>query len=261
MAWRDAYKYMRGIAARHGMDSGDHREDQGLPLGGRIGGMLKMQMTPFIHASTNGSLMQIPDDRDTLIRAVSRVNLDMSGSLFRYYLATGDDDSPEKYLQLYQDDKGQVAELMYCTRLTRLIPETEEDQEAYMGEAGYGLGDKSYTLWREQLAGLGFDDADLKNVFDDGDSITYQRDAGDPQSEFVRPFSGTETRIDDVGGEHGLKQQVVFMPYARSLAGGTEFLLITTEIVLSQDGDSNKRGIHVDFMIGIPLEQDRVVIQ
>lgn len=261
MAWRDAYKYVRGMAARHGMGSGEQREDQGLPLGGRIGGMLKMQKTPFIHANTNGSLMEIPGDGDTLIKAVSRVNLDMSGSLYRYYLATGDDDSQEKYLQLYQDDKGQVAELMYCTRLTRLIPETEEDQEAYLGRAGYGLGDKSYTLWREQLAGLGFDEADLKNVFGTEDSITYQRDAGDPQAEFVRPFSGTETRIDDAGGEHGLKQEVVFMPYARDVVGSPEYLLITTEIVLSQDGDSSKRGIHVDFMIGIPLEQDRVVIQ
>jgi hypothetical protein len=52
------------------------------------------------------------------------------------------------------------------------------------------------------------------------------------------------------------------MPYVRDLAGGgREYLLITTEIIESVDGDTGKRGIHVDFVIGIPLEQERVVIQ
>jgi hypothetical protein len=53
-----------------------------------------------------------------------------------------------------------------------------------------------------------------------------------------------------------------FMPYVRRLADGSrEYLLITTEIVESVDGDANKRGIHVDFVIGIPMEQERIVIQ
>jgi hypothetical protein len=53
-----------------------------------------------------------------------------------------------------------------------------------------------------------------------------------------------------------------FMPYVRELAGGgREYLLITTEIIESVDGDAAKRGIHVDFVIGIPVEQERIVIQ
>jgi len=266
MAWNDAYKYVRGIAARHGIAEGEKREDQSLPLGARIGGILSMQMTPFIHANTNGSLMQIPALADNLIKAVSRIDLDMNGMLYRYYLSTGDDDSAadqaqEKFLQLYQDSEGKVSELMYCTRLTRMIPESAEDQEAFMGSAGYGLGDKTYTLWREQLAGLGWDESDLAAVFGDADSLTYQRDAGNPAAEFVPPFKGTETRIDDAAGEHGLKQQIIFMPYSRDVAGTPEYLLISTEIVADQDGDATRRGIHVDFMIGLPLAQDRVVIQ
>jgi hypothetical protein len=52
------------------------------------------------------------------------------------------------------------------------------------------------------------------------------------------------------------------MPYVRELrSGGNEYLLITTEIISSVNGDASKRGIHVDFVIGIPVEQERIVIQ
>ena len=52
------------------------------------------------------------------------------------------------------------------------------------------------------------------------------------------------------------------MPYVRRLADGSrEYLIITTEIVESVDGDERRRGIHVDFVIGIPMEQERIVIQ
>jgi hypothetical protein len=52
------------------------------------------------------------------------------------------------------------------------------------------------------------------------------------------------------------------MPYARQLGDGSkEYLLITTEIVQSVNGDARKRGIHVDFVVGIPVEQERLVIQ
>jgi hypothetical protein len=61
---------------------------------------------------------------------------------------------------------------------------------------------------------------------------------------------------------HGLRQEMFFMPYVRNLPdGGREYLLITTEIVESVDGDANRRGIHVDFVVGIPIEQERIVVQ
>jgi hypothetical protein len=150
---------------------------------------------------------------------------------------------------------------LYCTQLARIIPETADDQDAYTGAAGYGLGDAGYTLWREQLADT-LDDASLATVFGSADRVEYTRDAGAPDAQFVAPFHGRETRIDDAEGVHGLRQEMYFMPYVRKLADGSrEYLLITTEIVESVDGDASKRGIHVDFVIGIPLEQERVVIQ
>jgi hypothetical protein len=158
-------------------------------------------------------------------------------------------------------DDGKVAEILYCTQLARVIPETADDQDAYTGQAGCGLGDAGYTLWREQLADT-LDEATIATAFGDGERLDYVRDAGGPDAAFVQPFKGREIRIDDARGVHGLRQEMVFMPYVRELAGGgREYLLITTEIIESVDGDSTKRGIHVDFVIGIPMEQERVVIQ
>jgi len=106
------------------------------------------------------------------------------------------------------------------------------------------------------------DAGDLELVFGQGDSLDFWRDAGDPQTSFVPPYTGTEVRLDDASGQTGLRQELYFMPYVRQLrSGGNEYLLITTEIVQSVNGDAGKRGIHVDFVIGIPVEQERIVIQ
>lgn len=151
---------------------------------------------------------------------------------------------------------------MYCTRLARVIPETVEDQEAYMGLANAGLGDRSYTLWRAQLGDAGLDDVDLDLVFGNGEGIDYRRDASDDEEDFVTPFSGTETRFDNPTGSLGLRQELYFMPYMRELRGGaSQYLLITTEIVSSVNGDASNRGIHVDFVIGLPIQRHCVVIQ
>lgn len=260
MSWKNAYKYIQGIAGKHGAAPAP-QEDHDLPLGGRIGGMISMQKSPLIRAISNGSLIQMPGDGETLIKAASRVRLDFAGRLYRYYLDTGDKDTKEKFLQLFQDEAGKVTEILYCAQLARIIPESEDDQDAYTGRTGYGLGDHVYTLWREQLADMDLGDVDLDLVFGDSDKLEYRRDAGNPQTEFVAPFTGSETRIDDAFGKHGLKQQIYFMPYVRDLDGGLEYLLISTEIIESQDGDATRRGIHVDFMIGIPIELERVTIQ
>ncbi|RFP12864.1 DUF2491 family protein [Duganella sp. BJB475] len=261
MGWSDAYNYLRNGAAKLGGAEAP-RTDQGLPLGARIGSVIQLQQSPLLRAAGDGSLITLPDAGDTRIVAVSQIRLKQSGGLYRYYLDTGDRESKEKFLQVYQDAQGQVAEVMYCTQLARVIPETVEDQEAYMGLAGAGLGDRSYTLWREQLGDVGLDEADLDLVFGERDGVDYWRDAGDPNAEFVTPFSGTETRLDDASGRTGLRQEMYFMPYVRELrGGGNEYLLITTEIINSVNGDASKRGIHVDFVIGIPVEQQRVVIQ
>jgi hypothetical protein len=261
MAWKDVFSYVRAVAANKGVTQGEHHADDGVPLGARIGSVVQLQMSPVIRAQTNGSLIAMPSAADTRILAVSQIRLEPDTELYRLYLDKGDDDAKEKFLQVFCGDDGKVAEVLYCTQLARVIPETADDQDAYMGTAGYGLGDAGYTLWREQLADM-LDPASLETVFGSADRVDYTRDAGAPDTQFVTPFKGRETRIDDAEGVHGLRQEMVFMPYVRQLADGSrEYLLITTEIVESVDGDTGKRGIHVDFVIAIPVEQERIVIQ
>ena len=266
MSWQSALSYAKGIAEKHGLTGDAKQQDVDLPLGARIGGVLQLQKAPFIRAISNGSFIEMPTDVHSVIKAISRVNLNLTGSLYRYYLATGDENEKEVFLQVYVNEQGYVTEAIYCTQLTRLIPETEEDQKIYMGLSGCGLGDKSYSLWRDQLEELGFGEADLHAAFGEYLEIEYHRDSGDPELDFVKPFVGSETRLDDAKGERGLKQDVYFMPYRREISdwdikGNVEYLLITTELVQSKNGDTSKREIHVDFMVGIPVDVERVLIQ
>ena len=262
MGWNDAYEYLRGVASKRGLAADAPRADDGLPLGARIGSLVRLQQAPLLRASTDGSLIALPEQADIRIVAVSQIRLNLGGHVYRYYLSTGDRDEQEKFLQVYQNTQGVVTEILFCSQLTRVIPETAEDQDAYMGVSGAGLGDRSYTLSREQLAASGLDAADLQLVFGAGDGLNYWRDGGDPDIAFVPPYAGSETRIDDAAGQRGLRQDICFMPYVRQLrGGGNEYLLITTAILTSVNGDRSRRGIHVDFVIGIPLEQQRLVIQ
>lgn len=261
MAWNNVLDYVRGIAGKHGMDGKARREDQGLPLGARVGSLVRLQMSPMIRAQSHGSLIKMPADGDTRILAVSQIRLELAGALYRFYLSKGDEDANEKFLQLYCDEQGKVAEILYCTQLARVIPETAEDQDAYTGISGAGLGEHDYTLWREQLADT-LTPAQLDQAFGDGERIDYRRDLGGPGTTFVKPPTGWETRIDDAAGMQGLRQEIHYMPYVRELpGGGKEYLVITTEIIASVDGDGARRGIHVDFVIGIPMEQERIVLQ
>jgi hypothetical protein len=266
MAWKDVFSYVRGIAAKQGVVEANARADAGVPLDARIGSVVQIQRSPVIRAQANGSLIAMPEEGDCRILALSQMRLQPDTELYRLYLDKGDEDAKEKFLQVFCGDDGKVAEILYCTQLARVIPETADDQDAYTGVAGYGLGDASYTLWREQLADM-LGEAELAAVFGDSERLDYARDAGGsdagrPDAAFVKPFQGREIRIDDAQGVHGLRQELYFMPYVRELAGGgREYLLITTEIIESVDGDTARRGIHVDFVIGIPLEPERVLIQ
>lgn len=258
MGWSDAYNYVRNGAAKLVANEAP-RTDGDLPLGARIGSVVGIQQSPLLRAAGAGSLIALPDASDTRIVAVSQIRLKQSGGLYRYYLETGDRDDKEKFLQVYQNASGEVSEIMYCTQLARVIPETAADQDAYTGQSGAGLGDRSYTLWRQQLDHL---DLDLDLIFGASDGLDFWRDAGDPETPFMPPFTGTEVRLDDASGSNGLRQDMYFMPYVRELSsGGHEYLLITTEVIHSVNGDPSKRGIHVDFVIGIPVEQQRIVIQ
>lgn len=265
MAWKDAWSYAQRVFTSDAKESAEQqgpREDDNLPLKARVGSVVTLQKTPMIRAQAQGSLIQLPNDDETLIRAISRVRTDIDGKIFRYYLSVGDEDQAEKFIELYVDAQDQIRELNYYSRLCRLIPESAEDQAIFSGEAGYGLGDLQYTLWRSQLEELGWTEELLEATFLDQDHVQYQRVAGDPYADYVAPFRGSETRIDSSDGRQGLQQQIIFMPYARRLAGeDKELLLISTEIVESEHGDRNKRGIYVDFMVGIPIDIERLVVQ
>jgi len=256
MGWKEALGYIKGA----GVAEANARQDMNLPLGGRIGGMLQLQKTPFIQALSQGSLIDMPTDAESFIKAISRVDLPLAGKVYRYYLATGDAGGKELYLQIYVNAQGAIEDLVYCSQLTRIVPETEADQQVFMGLSGYGLGDKNYCIWREQLAELGFAESDLRTVFGAEEALEYWRDAGSPEQEFIPPFQGSETRLDDAQGITGVRQELYYMPYKRVLGDGVEYLFITTEIVQSQDGDSHKREMHVDFMIGIPVAPERISI-
>jgi hypothetical protein len=264
MSWKNTVSYAKNlwakdIAEKHGFSSGN--QDADLPLGARIGGFVRMQKSPFIRAISEGSLIDMPTDAQSVIKAISRVKLNLSGSLYRYYLQIGDANEKEIFLQVYVNTQGQVEEAIYCTQLTRLIPETDEDQQIFMGLAGYGLGDKNYSLWRFQLEELGFVESDLQVIFGGDETIDYARDAGEIEQEFLEPFTGSEVRLDDALGQQGLQQKIYFMPYKRKVKENAEYLFITTELLESKNGDSSQREIHVDFMVGIPVELERVVIQ
>ncbi|WMW80969.1 hypothetical protein RF679_01485 [Undibacterium cyanobacteriorum] len=262
MAWKDAWTRVFTSGAKVSGVSSVVQEDDNLPLRARVGSVIALQKTPILRAQAQGSLVVAPSDDETLIRAISRVRTEMDGKLYRYYLGTGEDDQAEKFIEVYVNAKDEVAELTYYSRLCRLIPETNEDQAIFSGEAGYGLGDLHYTLWRFQLEDLGWPLDALDATFLDQDHVQYQRMIGDPYAEYVAPFRASETRIDSSDGSQGLRQQLIYVPYVRALAGeDKELLLISTEVVESVNGDRNKRGIFVDFMVGIPIELERLVVQ
>ena len=263
MSRNNAIGYARGAAGKHGVGTTKNipRVDDHMPLGARIGSTIKLQAAPFIRAACEGSLITPPEASGMQIHAISSVQVDITGRLFRFFLQASGSDAQQRFLQVFSDGNGAISETLYCTRLTRVIPETEEDQDVFMGLSGCGLGEKTFTLWREQIRDLGATDADLALIFGERDSLEYRREAGDPSAEFIKPFTGTEMRVDDAYGHNGLQQQIYFMPYVRDLPSGREYLLITTEIVKSRGSDNSRRNIQVDFMIGIPIEeQERILM-
>lgn len=259
MSWSQAFAKARGLLGGRS-DAPPAAADAGVPLGGRIGGSISFDASPFLLASD--SLVPAPEDL-VQIEAISRLrSTDLQGAVHRLYTARGDSGGePECFLQIYTDPAGEARELVYYHRILRLFPASQEEQAAFLGEGGTGLGQTTFTLHREQFDGLGLPQALVDRAFGEGDTIGYMRSAGSPAQEHIAPFSGTENRIDDSLGRNGLRQDVVFMPYRRDVAGGgEEQLLICTEIVQEQDGDASRREIHVDFMVGLVLGADFVAV-
>lgn len=259
MSWMKSLQLAKAVAGKRWF-GGEDQADAGLPMGAKVGSLLSFKVGPFLRAT--GSLVARPDSRAQVV-SISRVRVPIAGAIHRLYSVRGDasGDAPEAFVEVFSDEHGVVQELTYYRRLLRLIPATAEEQAMYTGEAGQGLGQATFTVWREQLSGL-CEEAALDAVFGGEDQVEYVRSVGSGSVEFVAPYQGIENRIDDKTGEHGLQQEVVFMPYERTLDGGAiEKLLISTEIVKDRDGDAGAREIHVDFMVGLSLTKEDVMIQ
>jgi hypothetical protein len=144
--------------------------------------------------------------------------------------------------------------------MVRFIPQSDEDQAAFTGANGSGLGEETFSLWREQLTIMGVDPNVINDAFGENDRLDYFRDIMNSGSSFVPPLTGVERRVDDPLGNTGMVQDIHYMCYARVLNDGThEFLIITTERIKEQNS-INRRGIHVDFCIGTLLDTSRVNI-
>lgn len=255
----NAFKLAKAVVAKR-LGSADESADAGLPFAARIGSVVTLKINPFLRAQ--GSLVGMPSASQRVV-GVSKLHVDLNGRAYRLYTALGDADSAAKsFLQVYTDGSGAVLEVIYFRRMVRIIPETAEEQDAFLGEDPGGLGQSTFAIERDQMQGLDLGPGVVEAAFGNDASITYDRAAGESYNDFVAPFRGTENRIDDAAGASGLHQDIVFMPYQRTLAGGaTEQLLISTEIVRDRNGDENAREIHVDFMVGLVLTTNDFMVQ
>ncbi len=233
-------------------------EDTGLPFNARVGGLITLNISPFVRA--HGTLLRSPGAVHTIV-AISKMHIGLEGNVYRFYIEKGDSATDrESYVQVYVDSKKTVQEVLYFDRLLRMFPENADDLAAFTGKVEAGLGQLEFSLWKAQLAEIGYDESVLGIAFGDAESIAYTR-MTPSQSDYMAPFEGRENRIDDSKGEQGLRQKIVFMPYERTLPlGGKEQLFISTEMVQDQNGKDSD-SVHVDFMLGLPLSEIDVKVQ
>ena len=258
MSWNNAVRWGSALFRKHTSDD-EPSSTPNVPLDARIGGLLKIQQTPFIRAQVDGSLVVPPSEQEDRIVAISRVKLGKAGDLYRFFLSTEETTGVMKFVQIYRDAQGDLSEFQYFSSLTSFIPETREDQDLFTGRAGRGLGDREYSLFKGQLSGA-VPDAVLAGAFSSEDTpATFVRDGGGDQ-DFASPYHVEETRVETANGEQGLNQEVFFTPYRRQVGQTEENLLIATQIVSSADGDDRKRSINVWFYAGLPLEQERIQV-
>jgi hypothetical protein len=259
VSWANALQLATAVAGKR--FGREQAADTAAPLGARIGSVLSFKIGPFVRAS--GSLVVQPQHLERVV-SISRLRVPIDGAIHRLYTSRGDADTEtaEAFVEVYSDAGGAVQELAYYRRLLRLIPTSADDQAAYTGESGQGLGQATFSLWQQQMSGVGLDQRVIEEAFAQSETIEYLRSAGEPGVEFIPPYVGIENRIDESSGATGLRQEVVFMQYERTLSGGSvEKLLISTEVVKDRNGDVGAREIHVDFMAGLALAKEDVMVQ
>lgn len=234
------------------------RVDTDLPMGAQVGGLIEIPRSAF--AILDGSLLRLPDAAQMPITAVSRVRIDADPELplFRFYTACGVDrkGDGESFLQVLGQGED-IRDIAYYQFLCRIVPTSAEEQAAYQGN-GYGLGDRDYWMAADLLQTSGLSEDAIAALLAGEDALHFVRDT--PGGDYVPPFSGRETRIDDGQGETGLTQRVWFMLYARTLPdGNTERLLISFEVHESFDGQRQTL-VKVDFMVGLTLDRQKVKV-
>lgn len=228
-------------------------QDLRLPLGGRIGGFIKVNEASLLSASVFGSFITPPETGEVKISAISRVRLDGwpdSLAMHRYYLATGDGGEKERYIQV-MTSSGELKEAVYFTSLVRLYPSDPEMLKYYSGELGDdGIGGREWVFAREDLEGI-LSASQFKSLPASTAEVSWQRAIG--EGDHFSPIHGTETRIDDAVGDGGVHQEIWCMPHTRVLEGSfIEHLFVSLEVMNSHDG-KREQEVHVDFMVGIPL--------
>ena len=226
-----------------------------IPMGLDLGKVFTI--SPVVFALVDDSLVMPTDSRENIICAVSSLKAGNGARVgYRAYVKKGDSDTePEQYLQVTSDEAD--FECIWFTRLHRHYPQTTEDMEAFMGK-GYGSGEREFNISRGMLEGLGFDTKVLDNVYKNEDTLVYTREIGD--ADYVSPIEQLETRVDSKDCESGLTQKSSFMLYSRILANGTkEFLWISLEVEQSKNGVKSDE-VHVDFMVGLKVDSNRIKV-
>lgn len=255
MGFLKSWIYLKANAEKS-LGSPSPRADAIAPLHARLGARILVQETPVIRAVEAGSFFDAPDSPQDIIRAISHLRLGV-GDLWRFHTTVADDplNDDSRFVQVFVDGNGEIADAMLCSRLSSFTP-TGDEVAAYAGRDGAGLGAMEYTFGREQLASMGVQVSDSMPEI----GVTYTRDI-QPERDFIAPLQGEESRIEDATGQHGMHAEVWFMPYVRTLTDGSpEFLLIQMSHQTDHNGDTTQEMVYVQLWIGIPLDASRIQI-
>ena len=208
--------------------------DKGLPLGGRIGGLVHIEDTSFIVANSVGGLVNRVAESASIVAICSYA---LGGNkTYRYLLDT----DPLSYIQVTQQD-GKVEEVLYFVQVHRLQPTSIEVFDNLLGEGGLGSAQFNSPMTNPPTA--------------------YVRCMGGEDDEYVEPFECTQKCIFDPLGETGFRAAVNLSYYSRLLSDGTpEFMCIS--MIEPLDVGPGMEGIDTAFVydLGFPISRNSITI-
>lgn len=207
--------------------------DKGLPLGGRIGGLVTIPSYPFVVAGAAGSLAVAPPTEGNRIQYVSSFTVG-NHKTYRYYI-----NAVRAFVQVtMEDDK--IADVTYFSEVHRDYPESAEQ----IGELVDGMSYPEFNCPMTEPP------------------TVYNRCAGTPDQDEVEPFHLTMRTIYDAMGQTGRQDNVTLGYYSRQLdtpsepaegpAGTPEFFLIELVEPIEDSLDANA-GVSIAYYVGIPL--------